>query len=309
MFAKFKSRAKQRLKSKELATRKSPGFRIKKLARMQNRIARKAPEQYANLRGIKREILNLHFDDAETNKVKESLLKLHFQALAKPEKVSVEKAQKKSPAPAKPIVMSEEQYTKLKLKKLVVIYSSVTAKGKPGLPHSQALPGRLAAREGDSKEVLVIEFDGVLGSIRESKKGWAELTCVKNLKGLFSRLKQYFHVAVVFRRRNLNGFYRKVLDFVKKVDHAVEVLAVVRSPLDRETARERSKVKLGKFPNPPRCSRKQLGAKKVTGEELFVDTREIENFFAASKKVAIVTALGKDLQKLSKGRERALWRA
>lgn len=311
MFEKFRTKVEERLKSKEkvAVARQGPSFRIKKVRKAQAGFGKSGEEKMANLRRVREEVFGWKFEDERQKLVRDFLVKFHFQSLSEKEKLKIHENGKHSENTRKPATLSEETFSRLKFKKLVIVFNSVqTASIQPNKDASFALNKNVIS-DKDAKNVLVIEFEGVLGFVRVSNKGAVEFVFLKHLKSLFKKLKKQFHLVVVFRRRHALEFFRKMMEFVKKFDHLVKVFAVVRNPFEKQAQAERSKVKLGnysKFGTKDARRRTTANAKKTFTGELIIDVREIEKLFPVHKKLLFVSSLKKDLNSHSKSG--SIWR-
>ena len=258
-----------------------------------------------NLGGVREEILNWKFEDDRRSAVRDCMLKFHFPTMLHSDKLKILDNHKEGDKPRKSMSVSEETFSRLKFKRVLVVAHSVQSPADHPHKDPSLASSKNAILPEDPRNVLIFEFEGVLGLARVSSKGLTELVVLKNLKSLFKKLNKYFHIVVVFRRRNSPEFYRKIMDFAKKFEHLVKAFAVVRNPFEKPGSGERPKVKLGsygKFGSKEARRRTVTATKKMPSGQLIVDMAEVERLFPAQMKLLFVSSLKKDLGSYAKSR-------
>ena len=142
---------------------------------------------------------------------------------------------------------------------------------------------------------LVIEFEGTIGYLKCSDKGYIEFACLNNLNYFFKKLAKYFLIIVIFRKRNSNGFFKKMMDLVDQFSQFVGLFAVV-NPFSKSGV-DKFKLKAG---GSSRISRKEKkkGKRGLMSSYLLVDLKGIEMFLPKGSNLIVLTALDKDVSKL-----------
>lgn len=262
-------------------------------------------KMFINLKKFKEKIENFNFDDAYQNEIKNIFLKSHFLNIIKQRKVKISENKKEIEKIEKPKKMSKETYQKLNSKKLTIIYNSIQKRPENLKNEISFHTNKKDISQDDPKDILIIEFEGILGYTRTNEKGFVEFIYLKNLANFFKKLKKHYHLVIIFKRRNASDYYKKIMEFVNKFDHFVKVFAAMISLKDLSKLEEKSKVKLGSFMKmTPRECRKisELNIKAKVINEMFIDIKEIEFLFPENKKFLFFSTLNKDFGNCEKGK-------
>lgn len=261
-------------------------FRITRLSKpvkkKENLYKKLQKQEYTDLAAVRQRILSLSRKERPQSSLLSVLVKSLFKGVRERAETSANKENEQSNK-ASDFKISEEAFLKAKNKQLTVIYHS--AELKKQRPKANSRPSR--------KSVLVIEFDGTIGYFKCNDKGFIELVQIQNLSLLFRKLKRYFDVVVVFRRRNNNAFFKRVMSFVAEFKFSVALFAVVnanddgyclKSALNQKYSRAAKKLKGNAV-----TKKLQLKAKK--SKELFVNLRVVERFFKKGAPMIILSTL------------------
>jgi hypothetical protein len=295
---KVKPQNKKKSVEKNTKIIKNTKFRISKLKKIRNSISNTSIKRLINLSEFKKSILSLNYDDNIKDEIKKILLKSHFLNIIKQRKVKLIENKKESEKPKKLKKMSEETYLKLKTRKLTIVYNTIQRRPNNLKNDISFHNNKNYVSEDDFKDILVIDFEGVLGYTRTNEKGYIEFIYLKNLAVFFKKLKKHYHIVVIFKRINKSDYYRKIMDFIQKFDNFVKVFAVVLNLKDKNKNEENLKVKIGSFSRmTPKDSRKManLSNKPKVINELFVDIKDIEQLFPKNKKIVFFSTLNKDI--------------
>ena len=148
-----------------------------------------------------------------------------------------------------------------------------------------------------AKSVIIIEFEGTVGYVRRTEKGYLEVLHIQHLNLFLKKLAKHFQVVLLFEKQSTSAFFSKIMDLCGKLTAHVAIFAVSQPRFHKKTDLLKAKIKAAA----PRLAKRYMRNSRKNNllsnqsVKMFLDIAEIESFFHESAKYVIFSPVDKDV--------------
>ena len=148
-----------------------------------------------------------------------------------------------------------------------------------------------------AKNVLVVEFEGTVGYVRRTEKGYLEVLHIQHLNLFLKKLAKHFQVVLVFEKQSSSAFFSKIMDLCGKLIAHVAIFAVSQPRFAKKTDLLKAKIKAAAPRLAKRHMRQSRKSNMLSNDsvKMFLDIAEIESFFHECAKYVIFSPVDKDV--------------